>query len=446
MALLAALLRRLRKEQGGFTLIEVSVGVMILTGGIIGLVSSFDGARDMTSQSELKEAATHRAELEIERLRSYGYAALAHQTAPTPSTDPNDPRSRISGTPPRFAYDQKNSAATEPLVVDSSASGKVQVGPDTYNDGRLGYKVWRFVTQASDPSCGASGSKCLDTDSYYKRITVVVAVTGLRNNLKPIWISSLVADPSDAPVDNQTAPYTECLDGSGNAIECRNSTSDNVNSWFLLDTPASASGRQTINASHALHPTITPPAGGARMPDLMSTTGPPGANPPPPVYSYSSDQPGGYTGGRKLARDVACNATPTADNLKGAFWATAPLASAKVLNGSGGLSLYSYTLNGVQAAGTLCLAFYDVGGDLSTIGSSPPTEIGRSSFQTSSWPKAAEAVSFAFDFRATDTVTVPAGHRIGMRLWMSSASGSDVALVYDHPSYGSYLQLDEPGS
>jgi hypothetical protein len=49
-------------------------------------------------------------------------------------------------------------------------------------------------------------------------------------------------------------------------------------------------------------------------------------------------------------------------------------------------------------------------------------------------------VSFSFDFRAND-VTVPAGHRIGVRVWADSSSDADIAAIYDHPSYPTSVQL-----
>jgi hypothetical protein len=36
---------------------------------------------------------------------------------------------------------------------------------------------------------------------------------------------------------------------------------------------------------------------------------------------------------------------------------------------------------------------------------------------------------------------VPAGHRIGVRVWTDSSSGADIAAIYDHPSYPTSLQL-----
>ena len=50
-------------------------------------------------------------------------------------------------------------------------------------------------------------------------------------------------------------------------------------------------------------------------------------------------------------------------------------------------------------------------------------------------------MAFNFDFRTSD-VTVPAGHRIGVRVWPANTSGADLALVYDHPSYPTAVQLN----
>jgi hypothetical protein len=176
----------------------------------------------------------------------------------------------------------------------------------------------------------------------------------------------------------------------------------------------------------------------------MGTSPPPTPNPLPPLYKYSNEQSGSYIGGRVLRRDVDCAATPSAtDNSKGELWITNPLASSMTLTGAGGLTLTTQTLGEVSANVTLCVAFYDVPNSITNLVSSPPTRIGATSYNPAQWPASAGPLSFNFDFRgASGDVTIPSGHRIGARVWAASTSGADIAVIYDHPSYLSQLQLN----
>jgi len=442
------------RNEGGFTLIELMVGVFLLAGGLLALVGTLDGSREAVSQSELKEAAAHRAQREMERVRALDFDEVALSEEPSPDSGADDPRSGLSGPAGdrSFAWN-KQASSTEKLVVDA-AKGRVAAGPTAWSDGRLSGQVWRFVSKSEDPTCSGQTPLCLQTSNFYKRVTIVVSITGSQASLKPTWISSFASNPDDAPTDGLSDPYTECLDSNGDLVECTSSLDDVVESWFLHDTPATESSRQAITGDHATHPTVAPFGVctavlqvGCPVPDLLGEEAPPSPEPLPELFKYSSDVTGGYAGGRVLRRDTTCSGTPsTNDNTKGAFWATGPLSAAKALNGSGGLSLHTQTVERVDADVTLCMAFYDVPGSLLNLVSAPPTEIGRASYSPASWPRTPGPVAFPFDFKPSGTVNVAAGHRIGVRIWVSSGSGADIAAIYDHPTYPSYMQLNEPGS
>ena len=72
----------------------------------------------------------------------------------------------------------------------------------------------------------------------------------------------------------------------------------------------------------------------------------------------------------------------------------------------------------------------------------PPTEIGRASYSLRSWPTQPTRVSFQF---RTSNYTIPAGARIGVRIWVADSSGRDIAVIYDHPPYPAHVQLNGPG-
>jgi hypothetical protein len=120
---LRSLARRLVRDEDGFTLIEIITATFLLVTGLMAVASTFDYSRDLTSQSEMKESAVHRAQREIEKVHSLDYSKIGHLTEPTvTSGDPNDPRSRISAG--NFRYDPKDNTKSEPLmVVPTDTSG-----------------------------------------------------------------------------------------------------------------------------------------------------------------------------------------------------------------------------------------------------------------------------------------------------------------------------------
>jgi len=446
------------RAEDGFTFIELMVVMLMLTGGIFALVSVFSSARDLNDQSELKESAVHRAQREVEKIQALPFGQIAHASTSSVSSDPDIPTSRLIavGGTTRFKYDRKVSSSSEPVVIDPA--GQVSMGPTPFSDGRFSGNVYRFVTWSDDAACQQLLSLLCPSSANYKRVTVVVQITGLHNNLKPVWFSTIISDPKDGPLASVVAPVTECLNAIGNAlIQCVNALSDTVNSLFLTDTDATASDvRQTITGSHATHPTVALISGllcnalvtlGCPNPDLLESDPPPAPSLLPSLFKYSNESTNSYTGGRVLKRDTTCAGTPSSsDNTKGGFWTTAALSAPKTLNGKGGLSIYTQTLDGVPASVTLCMAFYDMSpSSLINLLSTPPTEIGRTSYTLANWPQTAAPVSFPLTYRASN-VTIASGHRIGVRFWVSSASGADIAVVYDHPTYPTQVQLNEPGS
>lgn len=461
-------LRARAAGEGGFTVVELVMGMFLASVGIAAMLTTLDDSRKLVTASERKEAVAHVGEQEMERLRALGYDALALDAAPAPSADPDDPRYWVSAGPPAaYRWNHKANAPvphTEPLVVDA-ATGSVASAASPWTSGRLSGQIHRFVTWVDDPSCGPDPVNLCPGTEDYKRITVAVTIDGDERPHKPIVFSTAIGDPDALPegtvadgIQNPLAdPSTRCLNSAGALVECAVSIgSGSARSWYLYDTPASASSRQAILGDHATHPTVAPIGVctaliniGCPTPDLMGAEPAPSPAQLPPLYKYSSELTSlVFSGGRALVRDTGCSGTPSSsNNTKGAMWVTPPLASATTFTGSGGLTLYSQTATAAPAAGTICAAFYDVPQSILNLISLAPTEIGRASYSLASWPALASQVSFAFDFRgAQPDVTLAAGRRLGVRLWASSASGADLALLYDHPTWSSALQLNTAGS
>ncbi|WP_320671747.1 prepilin-type N-terminal cleavage/methylation domain-containing protein [Patulibacter defluvii] len=444
----------------GFTLIEVLVATLLLAGGLLGTAMAVDGARDLSAVSERTSSLTHRAEEEIERIRALGYGAIALRALPVRSADPADPSAVLTaGDPPALRPD-RHSPAAEPLVVDGER-GRVDATPRPWSDGRLRGTVRAYVSWHRDPYCG---SGCPDARNA-KRITVAVTVEGRdRARRGPVWLSTLVADPNAAPagfvadgVRNPVEdPETRCLPDDGPAVPCTRSIGGaSAASWFLYDTPAPRGAWEPTAGDHDTHPTVAPfgvcsgltaaLAAGCPVPDLLGPEPTP-ADPtapadPGPLPDRSRDQPGSAgSGGRILRRDVACSASPTADNRRGQRWVSPLLEEDAVLTGRGGITLYGRTAGGVPAAVTVCVRFSAVPGSIVNLVERPPRPLGTISYALAAWPGVTTPVSFGFDL-AGDDLRIPAGQRLGVQLWVAGSSADDLLVAYDHPTVPSSLQL-----
>ena len=446
--------------QAGFTIVELLVAVLVI--GFVALAAGAvlaSGTRH-ASAPETRQNLSHRAQQEVERLTSLDYATLAHAVAPaTSSADPDSPLSWYSTSTGKYRWNRVAAGSTtaETLVVDA---GGVVEAERAWSDGTASGHLFAFVTWVTDGRCG---SGC-PTSQNYKRVTVAATADSGAEAAKPVFVSTIVADPHALPagriVNGNANPLTDpsitCHDTDGNTVQCTASVgATNVNEWYLSDTPATAA-YSAPSASHPTHPTVAPSGTctpdtttGCPVPDLLSTEQPPsppeGAE-PPPLLDYSSElgtATGGYAGGRAISRDVACSLTPTAtENAKGAMWVTGPLTQATTLTGSGGMTLNSHALHGASASVTLCVAIYATGTSISNLVAVPPTRLGVVAYTVAEWPTTSTPLSFSFDFLSTGSIMVNAGQRIGVRVWLAADSGTDVALLYDHPSYTSVLQLN----
>ena len=447
------------KAQTGFTTIELLLAVMIGSVGLIALVGTFDVSRRVTSYSEMKEAASHVAEQNIEKLKAADYAELALNGDPTPasSTDSKNPAYYLgadaSGAK-TYRWNQKSNAPaghTEPLVIDA-AMGTVPAAAEAWSDGRLGGKIYRYVTCVA--TTAAECEQGPDT-SAYKRVTIAVTVENKFGPQKPILVSTLIGNPSTAAGEGTNpleSPNTECENG-GVVVECTGGVSGTVKTWWLYDTPATETARQEITGSHNTHPTVSPTGtctsldtSGCPVPDLMGIDPPLAPTVTPPVYNYSSEVTGGTTpGGAVIRRDAECGGTTTdSDNTKGHLWVSAPLAAPVTLEGDFAMQMSTQTFNGVTAAAMVCVRLLNVPGDISNLVDNPPETIGSGGHSLTSWPRTPQLQAFRLDvLEGTNAVTIPAGGRIGIRVWTAASSAADVVLLYDHPSHLTYVQINE---
>lgn len=448
------------RSESGFTMIELMLAVLVGTAGLIALVGTFDVSRRVTDYSEMKEAAAHVAEQTIEEMRDVEYGKLALAANPTPgsATDPNEPAYYLGTTSsglPGYRWDHR-STAVEPLIVDPA--GVVPAAAQSWDNGRIRGKIYRYVT------CVATTvEECEqgpDT-SAYKRLTVAVTIEHAMGPDKPILTSTLVGNPETSNGDNPLhSPNTQC-EKNGVVVECAQGVDGTVRTWYLYDTPATRSAREEIAGSHPTHPTVAPTGtcGSATdsdgdgdgiidscpVPDLMGLNPPAAPTVTPPVYNYSNEITGGSTpGGAVIRRDAECSGTvTTSDNTKGHLWVSAPLAAPITVSGDAAMNVSTQTFNGIQAAAMICVRFYNVPGSLSNLVKSPPTAIGSAGYSLTSWPRVPTTIGFAMDFLDGAGVAIPAGNRLGVRVWAAASSAADLVMLYDHPAHPSFVQVNE---
>jgi type II secretory pathway pseudopilin PulG len=196
--------RRKRGSEAGFTLVEIIVTLGLLLPAIVVVVSAFDRSFGLSKVADRKEAASHVAEKEMERLLALPYSRLALTAQPSPSGTAPNPLSYVvtagsgtcSGSTNCFKWNQRPtlSTASEPLVVDATGGQAGTAGPTAWSDGRLSGNVYRFISWVGDPYCTAAVN-CTGTTNY-KRVTVEVTLNGTGGPTLPILLSSIATDPS----------------------------------------------------------------------------------------------------------------------------------------------------------------------------------------------------------------------------------------------------------
>jgi type II secretory pathway pseudopilin PulG len=182
--------RRCLAAEEGFTLFELLAAITLLAVGLIALVGTFDGSRDLVSVAEKTEVASHRAERELERILALSYASVGHESAPGSSTDQTSPASFVSGT--SYQYDQGSTGPSSETLAVVGAGAGVGRTTDTWVDSetRLRGRIQSFVTWTGDYCVPTNRALCA------KRVTVAVTVDGNRPLRRPVLISTIVTNPA----------------------------------------------------------------------------------------------------------------------------------------------------------------------------------------------------------------------------------------------------------
>jgi hypothetical protein len=309
--------------------------------------------------------------------------------------------------------------------------------------------IYRYVTWR-DENCQ---SGLCDGTQNTKRITVAVTVnqTGTNPTLSPVWISQILPDPASIPPGSNAGGSTN---SGSNPVTAQD--------FYLYDTRCGNSTRQAITASHATHNTASfgyapnytltdfstcDTTNTAIQPDLMGKAAPPGDS-STPLYTYSTDLAGSYSGGLAMKEGVtACptyyyDVRDTSDASKPANkwsvheWNSPTFSTNFGINGQATVSLFTSTLGGVAAKGVVCATLTD-----RTPYQGYPIDrvLGSTTYTLNNWPTTPKRVTFTFPI--PDDADVLAGHRLVLVLAVKSDSTSDLRFVYDHAQYPSMVEI-----
>jgi prepilin-type N-terminal cleavage/methylation domain-containing protein len=186
---------RLRARLGhedGFTLFELLIAMVVTAVGLMALVSSFDHSRDLVSNAEKIEVASHQAERQMERVLSLPYAQVAHRSLPVHSDDTADPRHYVNGS--IYQWDQGPTGPQSGTLVVDATKGSTLIDARSWVDSesRLEGAVHTFVTETGDL---CSDTRCPSGSQAGRRVTVAVTVEGPRPLRRPVLISTIKIDP-----------------------------------------------------------------------------------------------------------------------------------------------------------------------------------------------------------------------------------------------------------
>lgn len=168
-------------------MIEVLAAMLVLTVGILGVISAFDSARKLDLLSERRTSTAHRTQLEIERLQTIPYVKIALNAAPTQSVQPGNPNFYVRSAGTEYQWEQSKGQSsttlntdkliTEPTGIFQPAAGTAacptmpeaaRSDPCTWASSPLSGSVYYFVSADKDSVCV--------TPPCPKRLTVAVTV------------------------------------------------------------------------------------------------------------------------------------------------------------------------------------------------------------------------------------------------------------------------------
>jgi type II secretory pathway pseudopilin PulG len=217
---------RARSGEAGFTLAEVMVAALIVVVGLLGVFVALNAASHLDTTARRQQVALSQAEQAMEQLKALPYSQLALASAPAHQNDtstdtvPSVPNYWVSTSGGKLIvpadFNVKTSGtlpgtptAGEPLVTGGAVAPSTRCAsgqPCAPVDG-LSFTVYRYVTQEDECTqllslCNIALLQSL-LNQYAKRVTVAVVVDGGPGvgATKPVWLSTVVANPNSGVVN-----------------------------------------------------------------------------------------------------------------------------------------------------------------------------------------------------------------------------------------------------
>lgn len=453
-------------SQGGFTIVEVLIAILILSIGAMTTFTLLSAAARNAQRAKASQVALEFAEQEMELLRNMEYKKLALTATPTFSSNELSPNNRVSnGT---FALTREPKGSYHEFVVNGGSlygggeveGGTVSPGPTSFTSGEVSGKVYRYIVWRNDEKCSAE--KCPGKQDY-KQIVVAVRL-------------------DNPPSEAAQRGYYEVQSNFINPVKNSESDPTPVNGkvvtaqqFFLTDTPCSPTGvtvRQEIAGNHLLHNTLGTCASGLQngttpgAPDALVIGTPPDPDPEdpnnPPEYDYSNDNyldTSPDTGkGLQIRKDDTngCHYTPTGTTDPESQvhrWVTDPMASEFVMTEKVTLQFWAESLTpNTSTAGRACVYLYkrhETGSPPVATDTLFTNTLGGTAYWTytplenAPWPQEWTKVRLTMTFNGAP-YTIPAGDRLGVALSVERGNTIAEALsfMYDHPKYPTRIEVD----
>jgi type II secretory pathway pseudopilin PulG len=444
---------RVRGEQG-FGMIEVLVAFVLLVIAVGATFQILNASTRQTFRAEESQVMLNVAQREVERLRELNYNQVALTSMPTTSSDPDDPRSRVSGT--TFAVG--NGQPPAELIVNGGplhdggtiTGGQVNPGPTPFTAGDISGDIYRFVVWQDDPGCDDNGEYCEGTQDF-KRVIVAVKL-------------------DHAPTSHER-PYEEVQSDFSDPEATTLTTNPPANSgvvtgqqFWISDTRCSINPDEPPRETPTDHPThntlgTCADADPNRPDSLLIEPPPPDPEPNDPAlparqdYATELEPASGEDKGLQMRQpdNSGCNTSPTGSSQHQLIhrWLSAPMPSDFVMTGRATLELYTRTINEEIASGKICVFLFKrpgTGADSFYFNAASPSEA-YFTYSETTWPTGTgfQPVSLRMDFDQMTLAsrTVLAGQRLGLAIALErdGTSADVIEFSYDHPDDRSRLEV-----
>src|SRR4051812_22309457 len=110
------------------------VAAVLMVVGVIAMLTTFDGSRDLVTTSEKNGIAAHRGQLEVEKALSLDYGNIALTSAPPPSGPTPSPDYSATPAAPYQGDQSGPPNPADPMVVDATDGAMAHVS--SWNDGQ----------------------------------------------------------------------------------------------------------------------------------------------------------------------------------------------------------------------------------------------------------------------------------------------------------------------